>query len=71
MNAVTSFQIFKDGVGRKLPVAGTNISIQGKYFVFTFGMKRLGVSKKIKNQQERERLASFMKKEAGISEYTR
>ena len=59
-------QIFKDGVGRKLPVAGTNISIQGKYFVFTFGMKRVGVSKKIKNQQERERLSSFMKEEAGI-----
>ena len=57
-------QIFKDGIGRKLPVAGTNVSIQGKYFVFTFGLKRIGVSKKIKNQQERDRLAAFMKEEA-------
>ena len=57
-------QIFKDGIGRKLPVAGTNISIQGKYFVFTFGLKRIGVSKKIKNQLERERLSAFMKEEA-------
>lgn len=61
---ILAVQIFKDPVGRKLPVAGTNISINGKYFVFTFANKRFGVSKKIKNHKERERLTAIMKEES-------
>lgn len=61
---ILTVQIFKDPVGHKLPVAGTNISINGKYFVFTFANKRTGVSKKIKNHKERERLTAIMKEES-------
>lgn len=49
-------QIVKDAVKTKLPVADSNISLTGKYFVLTLGDERFGVSKKIRNTQERERL---------------
>lgn len=55
-------QITKDAVKTKLPVCTGNISLNGKYFVLTLTDKRTGISKKIRNKEERERLESFLKK---------
>lgn len=52
-------QITKDAVKTKLPVAESNVSLTGKYFVLTLGDPRTGVSKKIKKKEERERLSAF------------
>ena len=52
-------QITKDAVKTKLPVAEGNISLTGKYFVLTLGDKRSGVSKKIRNTEERKRLSAI------------
>lgn len=49
-------QITKDAVKTKLPVCTGNISLNGKYFVLTLTDKRTGISKKIRNSSERERL---------------
>ena len=46
----------------KLPVGTGNISLDGKYFVFTLTDKRTGISKKIRNTVERERLETLLKK---------
>lgn len=54
-------QIAKDAVKTKLPVCTGNISLNGKYFVFTLTDKRTGISKKIRDQAERERLESLIK----------
>lgn len=54
-------QITKDAVKTKLPVCTGNISLNGKYFVFTLTDKRAGVSKKIRDQAERLRLESLIK----------
>lgn len=63
-------QITKDAVKTKLPVAEGNVSLTGKYFVLTLGDKRSGVSKKIRNAEERERLsaiaANYKEEEYGI-----
>ncbi len=63
-------QITKDAVKTKLPVAEGNVSLTGKYFVLTLGDRRSGVSKKIRNTEERERLAAiageYKEKEYGI-----
>ena len=55
-------QITKDAVKTKLPVGTGNISLDGKYFVFTLTDKRTGISKKIRNTVERERLETLLKK---------
>lgn len=52
-------QITKDAVKTKLPVAEGNVSLTGKYFVLTLGDRRSGVSKKIRNSKERERLSAI------------
>lgn len=63
-------QITKDAVKTKLPVGTGNISLNGKYFVFTLIDKRTGISKKIRNVSERERLEAltqkYMQEEYGI-----
>lgn len=63
-------QITKDAVKTKLPVGTGNISLNGKYFVFTLTDKRTGISRKIKSIEERERLETlskkYMKEEYGI-----
>ncbi|MDO5146030.1 MAG: ribonuclease E/G [Eubacteriales bacterium] len=53
-------QIVKDAVKTKLPVADTNLSLQGKYFVLTLEDKRFGVSKKISDKEERRRLSDLI-----------
>ena len=55
-------QITKDAVKTKLPVGTGNISLNGQYFVFTPADKRTGISRKIKNIAERERLETLSKK---------
>lgn len=55
-------QIIKDAVKTKLPVCTGNISLDGKYFVFTLTDKRTGISKKIRERKERERLEVLVKK---------
>ena len=55
-------QITKDAVKTKLPVCTGNVSLDGKYFVFTLTEKRIGISKKIRKKEERERLNSLVKK---------
>ena len=55
-------QITKDAVKTKLPVCTGNVSLDGKYFVFTLTEKRIGISKKIRKKEERERLDSLVKK---------
>lgn len=63
-------QITKDAVKTKLPVAEGNVSLTGKYFVLTLGDKRSGVSKKIRDAEERKRLCaiadSYKEEEYGI-----
>lgn len=54
-------QITKDAVKTKLPVCTGNISLDGKYFVFTLTDRRTGISKKIRNKAERERLEALVK----------
>ena len=53
-------QIVKDAVKTKLPAADGNVSLTGKYFVLTLSDKRSGVSKKIKDKEERERLSEIL-----------
>lgn len=55
-------QITKDAVKTKLPVCTGNISLNGKYFVLTLTDKRTGISKKIRENRERERLATLIQK---------
>ena len=55
-------QITKDAVKTKLPVCTGNISLNGKYFVLTLTDKRTGISKKIRENRERERLAALIQK---------
>ena len=45
-------QITKDAVKTKLPVCTGNVSLDGKYFVFTLTEKRIGISKKIRKKEE-------------------
>lgn len=53
-------QIVKDAVKTKLAVADGNISLTGKYFVLTLSDKRSGISKKIQNAEERQRLSDLL-----------
>ena len=55
-------QITKDAVKTKLPVCTGIISLNGKYFVLTLTDKRTGISKKIRENRERERLAALIQK---------
>lgn len=52
-------QITKDAVKNKLPVADSNISLTGKYFVLTLSDQRCGISKKITAPEERVRLCAM------------
>lgn len=45
-------QITKDAVKTKLPVCTGNVSLDGKYFVFTLTEKRIGISKKFERKRK-------------------
>ena len=49
-------QVKKEGTGSKLPVADTRVNFSGKYFVFSLEKPGISISKKIRDQEERDRL---------------
>lgn len=49
-------QIEKENVKTKAPTVTCNLNITGKYAVLTHGITKIGVSAKIKEKEERERL---------------
>ena len=53
-------QIRKDAIKSKLPVADRNIAFSGKYFVLTLVDHRYGISRKIREEKERDRLQSIL-----------
>ena len=52
-------QVTRDALKSKLPLAQSTISLPGKYFVLTLGDRRTGISRKIHETAERERLAGL------------
>ncbi|HUS58376.1 MAG TPA: Rne/Rng family ribonuclease [Planctomycetota bacterium] len=53
-------QITKDGIGSKGPSVTTYISLPGRYLVMMPGVKHYGVSRKIADEQERQRLKKIL-----------
>ena len=53
-------QIIKEGIGTKGPTLSTYLSIPGKILVMMPGMGKMGVSKKIEDEQERRRLRQIL-----------
>ena len=53
-------QIIKEGIGTKGPTLSTYLSIPGKMLVMMPGMGKMGVSKKIEDEQERRRLRQIL-----------
>lgn len=49
-------QVIKDGIGNKGPTLSTYISIAGRYLVLMPGLNRVGVSRKIIDEDQRRRL---------------
>lgn len=53
-------QIIKEGIGTKGPTLTTYISIPGRYLVMMPGMNRLGVSRKIEDEDERRKMRAIL-----------
>src|SRR6266571_4616677 len=53
-------QIIKEGIGTKGPTLSTYVSIPGRILVMMPGMSKLGVSKKIEDDEERRRLRQIL-----------
>jgi ribonuclease E len=53
-------QVTKEGIGTKGPTLTTYISIPGRYLVMMPGMKQLGVSRKIDNDDQRRELRRIL-----------
>ena len=53
-------QVIKEGLGTKGPTLSTYISIAGRYLVLMPGLNRVGVSRKIEDDQARRRLRDIM-----------
>ena len=49
-------QVIKEGIGTKGPTLSTYISIAGRYLVLMPGLNRVGVSRKINDDEQRRRL---------------
>src|ERR671923_175816 len=49
-------QVIKEGIGTKGPTLSTYISIAGRYLVLMPGLSRIGVSRKIIDEEQRRRL---------------
>lgn len=54
-------QVTKEEVKTKAPVVSSNINLTGKYVALTYGKSSVGVSTKIENAKERERLRSLVR----------
>ncbi len=53
-------QVSKDGIGEKGPTLTTFISLPGRFLVFMPGVSKKGVSRKIDDEAERERLKGLL-----------
>jgi len=49
-------QVTKEGIGTKGPTMTTYLSIAGRYLVLMPGLNRVGVSRKIEDEEERRKL---------------
>ncbi len=54
-------QVLKEDVKTKAPVVTTNINFTGKYVILTHGKPIIGISGKIKSEEERKRLKEVIK----------
>jgi ribonuclease E len=53
-------QVVKEASGQKRPTVTTYVSLAGRYIVFTPGRLNSGVSRKIEDETERQRLKQFL-----------
>ena len=53
-------QVIKEGIGTKGPTLSTYISIAGRYLVLMPGLNRIGVSRKIEDDDARRRLREVL-----------
>ncbi len=53
-------QVIKEGIGNKGPTLSTYISIPGRYLVLMPALGRIGVSRKIEDEDQRKRLRSIL-----------
>ncbi len=53
-------QLIKEGIGTKGPTMSTYLSIPGRFVVMMPGMRRHGVSRKIEDEEEREKLRKLL-----------
>ncbi len=53
-------QVIKEGIGTKGPTLSTYISIPGRYLVLMPGLNRIGVSRKIVDDEQRRRLREVL-----------
>jgi ribonuclease E len=53
-------QVIKEAIGTKGPTLTTYISIPGRYLVLMPGLKRIGVSRKIADEEQRRRLRDIL-----------
>src|ERR1044071_8924671 len=53
-------QVIKEGIGTKGPTLSTYISIPGRYLVLMPGLNRIGVSRKIQDDEHRRRLREIL-----------
>lgn len=54
-------QVSKEDVKTKAPVVTANINLTGKYIALTYGKSSIGVSQKIEDEKERQRLKRIVK----------
>jgi ribonuclease E len=54
-------QVIKDGIGTKGPTLTTFLSIPGRYIVLMPGIRKRGVSRKVTDNQERDRLKDLVR----------
>lgn len=54
-------QVIKEGIGTKGPTLSTYISIPGRYLVLMPGLNRIGVSRKIQDEDQRYRLRDLLR----------
>ena len=54
-------QVIKEGIGTKGPTLSTYISIPGRYLVLMPALGRVGVSRKIEDEDERKRLKGILR----------
>lgn len=54
-------QVIKEGIGTKGPTLSTYVSIPGRYLVLMPGLQRMGVSRKIEDEETRRRLRQILR----------